>query len=552
MSAHSHSTSTSYDAKIEAVNAVLRDIGMGRYQWALFFLIGFGYYADNLWPIITGLILPPVVNEFRGSRGPFINMGQGIGLLIGAIFWGAGSDIWGRRISFNITFLITGVFAVSAGASPNFAVLVTMVAFWSLGVGGNLPVDTSIFLEFTPSTHQHLLTVLSVWWAFGQLVGSLVAWPLIGNPKFSCPSPSQSNVASYSCPESQNRGWRYFLYAMGGLTLVMWLLRFFAFHLYETPKYLVGKGREKEAGEVLERVRRFNGREKGEDIITLNDLLKLKPEGSDDRVSGEEKDDSQLGDRDVDGGVTGGGKGAVGNVKQRLVGWYSTGIPNELSLNHVRPLFETREKTVTTCLLMGVWGQSESFLLTPRKFLHLSVSDCIGVKRSINTKTISLETRGATFGDGSVYTTYRNQVILSAIGVPAAILAGYLVSLPYLGRRGTLALSTLLTGVFILVSTTSRSSNALLGWNCAYTFTSNVMYGVLYGMTPELFESKDRGTANALTAACNRVFGIMAPIIALYADLTTSVPIFIAGAIFVGAGMIALLIPVESRDVEAR
>ena len=68
---------------------------------------------------------------------------------------------------------------------------------------------------------------------------------------------------------------------------------------------------------------------------------------------------------------------------------------------------------------------------------------------------------------------------------------------------------TVLTGVFILVSTTSRTSNALLGWNCAYSFTSNVMYGVLYAITPELFPTKDRGTGNALVAAANRIFGIM-------------------------------------------
>ena len=28
--------------------------------------------------------------------------------------------------------------------------------------------------EFIPASHQYLLTVLSIWWAFGQLLGSLV------------------------------------------------------------------------------------------------------------------------------------------------------------------------------------------------------------------------------------------------------------------------------------------------------------------------------------------------------------------------------------------
>ena len=68
---------------------------------------------------------------------------------------------------------------------------------------------------------------------------------------------------------------------------------------------------------------------------------------------------------------------------------------------------------------------------------------------------------------------------------------------------------TVLTGVFLFVSTTARSSNALLGWNCGYSLTSNIMYGVIYALSPELFPTKDRGTGNALVACANRIFGIM-------------------------------------------
>lgn len=73
----------------------------------------------------------------------------------------------------------------------NYVALCSLTAMWSVGVGGNLPVDSAVFLgkeeglhlvlmiltrlvEFIPASHQYLLTVLSVWWAFGQLLGSLV------------------------------------------------------------------------------------------------------------------------------------------------------------------------------------------------------------------------------------------------------------------------------------------------------------------------------------------------------------------------------------------
>lgn len=100
-----------YALKARILNDALSEIGMGRYQWALFVVTGFGWLADNLWPIVTGLILTQVVNEFD-FEGPWLKLAQNLGLLVGAVFWGVGSDAWGRRPSFNITLFIVGVFAV--------------------------------------------------------------------------------------------------------------------------------------------------------------------------------------------------------------------------------------------------------------------------------------------------------------------------------------------------------------------------------------------------------------------------------------------------------
>ncbi|KAF8910712.1 MFS general substrate transporter [Mucidula mucida] len=482
-----------YQRKANLLNGAMQEIGMGRYQWALFVVTGFGWFADNLWPVVTGLILPPVVQEFQ-FQGPFLKLGQNIGLLIGAVFWGVGSDVWGRRISFNITLLVTGVFAVAAGGSPNYVALCAFASVWSIGVGGNLPVDSAIFLEFIPASHQYLLTVLSIWWAFGQLIGSLIAWPLIGN--FSC------DVEASVCRREDNQGWRYFLYAMGGLMLFLWCIRFFLFKLYESPKYLMGRGRDEQAIEVLHAVAERNGK-RNVSLLSVEDLVGVSEKGQQQEID----------------------TSAKGAIRRKL---------SSLSGNHVKSLFATRKLAYSTSLIIVLWALIGLAFPLYNAFV-----------------TYFLATRGADFGDGSTYITYRNQVILSVIGVPGALIAGYLVELPFLGRRGTLSISTLLTGAFILVSTTARSSAALLGWNCAYSFTSNVMYGVLYALTPELFPTKDRGTGNALAAAANRVFGIMAPIIALYADLTTSVPIYISGALFLIAGFIALLLPFDSRGKAA-
>ncbi|KAI8155529.1 putative MFS-type transporter, partial [Colletotrichum sp. SAR 10_65] len=40
---------TEYELKSKLVNKAIQDIGMGRYNWQLFILCGFGWFADNLW-----------------------------------------------------------------------------------------------------------------------------------------------------------------------------------------------------------------------------------------------------------------------------------------------------------------------------------------------------------------------------------------------------------------------------------------------------------------------------------------------------------------------
>ncbi|OAX35732.1 MFS general substrate transporter [Rhizopogon vinicolor AM-OR11-026] len=483
-----------YQAKARILNNALQEIGMGKYQWFLFVVAGFGWLSDNLWPIVTGLILDPVVNEFN-VLGPWLKLAQNIGLLVGAAFWGVSSDVWGRKWAFNITLGMTGLFAIAAGGSMNYVALCSLAAVWSVGVGGNLPVDSAVFLEFIPASHQYLLTVLSIWWALGQLLGSLVAWPLIAN--YSCPT----TVPPSPCPRSSNQGWRYFLFTMGGLMMLLWVIRFFVFDMYESPKYLMGRGRDEQAVEVVHKVAAYNGKTSN---LTIEDL----------RGAGKLADTPVDDDAPMDTSV-------LAAVRRKM---------EMFSSSHVQSLFATRKIAWSTTILIILWAFIGLAFPLYNSFV-----------------TYFLATRGADFGDSSTYITYRNQVILSVIGVPGALMAGYFVELPYLGRRGTLAIFTVLTGVFILASTTARTSNALLGWNCGYSYTSNVMYGVLYAISPELFPTKDRGTGNAIVATANRVFGVMAPIIALYANLTTSVPIWISGAIFIVAGFIALLLPFEPR-----
>lgn len=476
-----------YEAKARVLNRAIREIGMGRYQWQLFVVIGFGWASDNLWPIVTSLILGPASNEFGASRPPILTLAQNIGLLVGAIFWGFGCDIFGRRWGFNLTIGLTSIFGLVAAGSPNFAAICTFAALWSVGVGGNLPVDSAIFLEFLPASHQFLLTILSVDWALAQLLANLVAWPLLGN--LTCEEGT-------TCTKENNMGWRYFMIAMGGIAMFMFISRFVFFTIYESPKFLMSRGKDAEAVAVVHEVARRNGKVS---TLQLEDLTRFDSLAAEDshRVS------------------------ATAALQRKL---------EKLNLEHVRSLFSTPKMAISTVLVTTLWAFIGLGFPLYNAFLPYLQS-----------------TRGVQFGDGSTYITYRNSLIIAVLGVPGCLLGGLLVELPNFGRKGALSISTALTGIFLFASTTARSSNALLGWNCAYSFMSNIMYAVLYAYTPEVFPTKDRGTGNAITASANRVFGIMAPIVAMFANLESAVPVYVSGALFIAAGLIALVLPFESR-----
>ena len=51
----------------------------------------------------------------------------------------------------------------------------TLLSFWVCYPHHQCGLDSrNSFPEFIPASHQYLLTVLSIWWALGQLLGSLV------------------------------------------------------------------------------------------------------------------------------------------------------------------------------------------------------------------------------------------------------------------------------------------------------------------------------------------------------------------------------------------
>ena len=453
-------------------------------------------YLSQFWMQAITIIGPPVRNEFNVERIAFLTVAKYVGLVIGSSAWPMTADFIGRRLAFNVTLLISAVAGLAGAGSPNFVAIATFCAFIGLGTGGNQPVDSAIFLEFIPATHQYLLTMQSAFWSVGQAVAALIAWPLIAN--YSCPS----DLPAGECRYHDNLGWRYTYWTFGGLTLVMFLLRFL-FRVYETPKYLLGKCLDEQAVDVVQKIA---ARNKTETWLALSHFEAVDAELNQTRSSEVEEETPTV----------------HKNIARRGLAKFSP--------ERIRSLFSTRRLALSTTLLIFLWCSIGMAYPLYNSFIP-----------------IYLENKGVDQGDSSLNTTYRNYAIQAVCGIPASILGGFTVDLRRIGRKGTGTLACLGTGIFLFLFTRANTNAGVVGFTCAIAFFQNLVYGLLYSYTPELFPAPVRGTANGLVAVFNRLSGLMAPIIAAYVGVDTDLPVWISAALFLVAGLVFLALPYETR-----
>lgn len=87
-----------YDKKCVLVNREIDGMGMGKYQWYIWALCGFGYMLDLLWAQAFSLTLSPLQQElgFGNDESGNISTSFSAGLTAGAFFWGVMSDLIGK------------------------------------------------------------------------------------------------------------------------------------------------------------------------------------------------------------------------------------------------------------------------------------------------------------------------------------------------------------------------------------------------------------------------------------------------------------------------
>jgi MFS family permease len=126
--------------------------------------------------------------------------------------------------------------------------------------GGNLILDTAVYLEFLPGKYQWSLTFMAAWWGVGQMIASLVAWPFLAN--YSC-------ATSDNCTDDNNSGWRYTFYTLGAFFFILSLLRLIVIRLKESPKWLLSQNKDVEVVKIIQSIAKAAGKESS---LTLEQL----------------------------------------------------------------------------------------------------------------------------------------------------------------------------------------------------------------------------------------------------------------------------------------
>lgn len=134
------------------------------------------------------------------------------------------------------------------------------------------------------------------------------------------------------------------MFTLGGLTLLMWFVRFFVFNFHESPRFLIGKERDEEAVAVVHEIAKFNGRP-DRCILTVEDLQKA----------------GQGATRNLPisraPGVSGSSHASKGTKFSEAEGKTKLlSSSSHLSGSHIKALFVTRKMAWSTSLLIAIWG----------------------------------------------------------------------------------------------------------------------------------------------------------------------------------------------------
>ncbi|MHC5305777.1 MFS transporter [Bartonella sp. LJL80] len=186
------------------------------YQKLIVFFAAVAVILDGFDSQLIGYAAPALMREWGLTRNEFMPavvagvFGMGVGATTGVF-----ADSFGRKKAIMVYLLIFGVFTCLVGTQNNLTGIAIFRFLAGIGIGGALPIATTIAAEFTPQRYRTLIvtsTIVCV--PLGGVVAGFFAEVIM--PDF---------------------GWRMMFFIGGAMPIALMLFCIFA--TPETPKYLV-------------------------------------------------------------------------------------------------------------------------------------------------------------------------------------------------------------------------------------------------------------------------------------------------------------------------
>ncbi|PSQ14517.1 MFS transporter, partial [Halobacteriales archaeon QS_7_68_65] len=234
-------------------SGVLDRIPIGAFHRRLLAICGSAWALDGMEVIIISFTLPVLIEAWTlsGLSAGLLGSASLMGMVLGNWGWGWYADRRGRRVAFQWTVLVYGVFtgltALAVGVYSGFA----LRFLTGVGLGGALAVDTSYLSEHLPTDRRgRYLVYLDAFWPVGYVLAVVLAWVFLA----ALPAGGTISLPVVGAVA----GWRLLFAAAGFPALLVFVIRS---QLRETPYYLARTGDVEGANERLAAIAEENGEE---------------------------------------------------------------------------------------------------------------------------------------------------------------------------------------------------------------------------------------------------------------------------------------------------
>ncbi|WP_334072797.1 MULTISPECIES: MFS transporter [Paenibacillus] len=151
-------------------------------QRKLLFSAGLSWMFDAMDVGIISFIAAALATEWSltpQQTGLFTSMNS-VGMAVGAAFAGIMADKYGRRAVLLWTLLIFSIASGLSAAATSFAVLLLLRFIAGFGLGGELPVASTLVSESVPAKDRgRAVVLLESYWAAGWIAAALIAYFVI-------------------------------------------------------------------------------------------------------------------------------------------------------------------------------------------------------------------------------------------------------------------------------------------------------------------------------------------------------------------------------------